>query len=103
MNRNFGFFVIALLILLFLYSASQLKGLFLAITGAMVLGLCAVNLLQAVGLLVFAVALSPEIQMLGIPIRIEDLVIPVILFFWLIRLGVKQIKLKPTNMKFPIA
>lgn len=101
-QTNFGYFIAALLFLLILYNVSELKGLFLAISGAFVLGLCAVNLLQALGLLVFAIALSPEIQMLGIPIRIEDLVIPVILFFWIIRLGSRGTNLKPTTLRLPI-
>ena len=102
MIRNFSFFAGLLVILYALYQFSELDIVFLGLTGFIILFVCSVNLVQALGLLLFAIAVSPEIQAGGIPIRIEDLILPVILFFWVLNLGIKRGRLKPTNMKFPL-
>lgn len=102
MIRNFSFFAGLLIILYALYQFSELETVFLGLTGLVILLLCAIDLVQALGLLLFAIAISPEIQAGGIPIRIEDLILPVILFFWVLNLGIERGRLKPTNMRLPL-
>jgi hypothetical protein len=102
MQRGFNFVLLVLLMMGLLYEFSEAQYLALGIAGILVLGVCAVNLVQAMGLLLFAIALSPEMNVAGIPLRIEDLIIPAIIIFALIRMSSRKLSLKSTRMMTPI-
>lgn len=56
------------------------------------------RLIYGLGIIVFLIAFSPEIPFGGIPLRFEDLLLPIIFFFWLLKHISRHENLKPTTM-----
>lgn len=99
-------FVGLLLLFLFLgliFNLIQFQGFFVIIAAGLILAITSYRIIYGLGLLILAISLSPEIQMGGIPLRIEDLLVPVVFFFWFFRQISLRRKFKPTKMKLPIA
>lgn len=56
------------------------------------------RLLYGLGLLPFAIGLTPEFMIMGLPIRAEDVLIPVLLVMWVVHQTEERKQLKPTGL-----
>lgn len=59
------------------------------------------RVLFGVGMLIVAAALSPEIGLAGIPVRVQDLMIPVVFLIWGLRHVSQRRRAKPTRLLVP--
>lgn len=95
--------LLALLVVLGLvFNLIEVQALFILVVAGFIFVITAYRLIYGLGLLILAVGLSPEIQVSGIPIRVEDLIVPVIFFFWFFRQISLKRPLKPSNMNFSL-
>ena len=75
----------------------------LAAVGAAAALLTILDTRMGLGLLIFAIGISPEYQLEGITnLRLEDFLFPIVLLSWLARFVVRNDRFVPTDLKLPI-
>jgi hypothetical protein len=70
--------------------------------GAFIFILTLLNIRVCIFLLIFAVALSPKINIGGIPLRVEDFFMMLLIFSWFARLAIKRENFPSTSLNWSI-